>query len=100
MGGLAAASVTRTIVWRGVGWVCALLFGAMLYLSGGRSAFFGVAAAAIAAVAFQVVPVQMRRWTNGAILGWLVFALFVSFYGVGELTEHISDLFFPASARG
>ncbi|MEP6668269.1 MAG: hypothetical protein ABJF10_03905 [Chthoniobacter sp.] len=98
--GLALASITRKIGWRCIGWVGAALFGMMLYLSGGRSAFFGVAGAAMVAFALQAFPEQARRWMKWALLAWLTFAIFISLFGVNELSEYLSAIFFKHQRAG
>lgn len=100
VGGLALASATRKIGWRAAGWIWAAVFGLMLFLSGGRSAFFGVAAAAVIAIAMQASPEHSRRWMRRAALIWLAFAVFISFYGVSELSDQISALFFKHHRAG
>ncbi|HSI15552.1 MAG TPA: hypothetical protein VK961_26135 [Chthoniobacter sp.] len=100
VGGLAVASVTRRVAWRAAGWIWAALFGSMLFLSGGRSAFFGVAAAAAIAIATQVSPEYTRRWKRWAVLAWLAFGVFISLYGVSELSDQLSALFFKHHRAG
>ncbi|MDR3403833.1 MAG: hypothetical protein P4L99_15155 [Chthoniobacter sp.] len=98
--GLALASAAQKVLWRCAGWMWAVVFGLMLFLSGGRSAFFGVAAATMVAVAMQTVPEHARRWMKWAVLAWLAFGIFISLYGVSELSDQLSALFFRHHRAG
>jgi len=98
--GLALASVTKKIGLRCLGWIWAALFGTMLLLSGGRSAFFGVAGACAVAFALQIAPEHARRWMKWAVLAWLVFAIFISIFGVNALSEYLSAIFFKHQRAG
>jgi hypothetical protein len=75
-------------------------FGVGMFLSGGRSAFFGVAAAGLATIGYLTIPEMVRRYDRRLVLGWFLFALIISVVGVGELTEAIGSSLMRGSHIG
>lgn len=106
---LMAMSATLGLVWASLshiardkilGYLWAAAFAVMLVVSGGRSALFGVFAAALLAGAYAVDEKHARPWSKIYVIFWLGIGVVVSLLGVGTLTETISGLIFGHSHIG
>lgn len=84
---LFVACPTTSIRFGSLVWSAA--FGAGMFTSGGRSAFFGVFASILAAGGLLILPEKVRGYYGRIVLAWLLVALGISFLGVGRLTESI-----------
>jgi hypothetical protein len=81
------------VVWSG-------LFGLGMFNSGGRSAFFGVFAAALVAGGLLFMQETVRKYYKRIVLGWFLIALAVSATGVGRLSEAIGGSVMKGSHIG
>jgi len=82
----------------GLGW--SALFAWMLFVSGGRSAFFGVFAAALFAGGTFVMRELMHRFQGRIVLAWLAVALLISVTGVSQVAESVSTTFLSQTHIG
>ncbi len=98
--GMVFLIITRTLTGRiaAAFWIAA--FGAMMVISGGRSALFGAFAAAGYAVAALARPAWAERFSRWYVLAWVAITLTLSFVGVGKFTDVVGRLVFGGSHVG
>jgi hypothetical protein len=87
------AARIASLAWTG-------MFGIGMFLSGGRSAFFGVFGAGMVAVGLVSVPGIIRRHASRVVLVWLLTALTISLTGIGTLSESIGSSVMSGSHIG
>lgn len=83
--GLAWSGISRSTYHKALGFVWAAGFGTMLVISGGRSALFGIFAAALLAGVYSVDSKFMRRYARIYVLAWVAIGISISLIGVGRL---------------
>jgi hypothetical protein len=98
--GMAYMTVTRNQVHRIGAFLWAAVFGAMVLISGGRSALFGVVAALFYTVFLLVIPELARKYGRRYVLAWLVIAIALSLIGVGKFTDFIGGQLLAGSYVG
>ena len=79
-------------------WIFA--FGALMVLSGGRSAIFGVLAAFLYTVGLFTSPRITRRFERLYVLVWVGIALTLSLVGVGRFTDFVGSTLLGGSYVG
>ncbi len=84
--------------FRGVLW--AFAFGALMLLSGGRAALFGVFAAVVYAVGLLVSPRFTRRCEGRYVLVCVGVAITLSLVGVGKFTDFVGNTLLGGSYVG
>jgi hypothetical protein len=89
--GFAVCAAAKEPAWRTGSLVWSGFFGAMLFYSGGRSAFLGVLASAFFLAGLLGARSLARNYQRWIVLGWLGLVLALSFLGVGRLTEWVGS---------
>ena len=98
--GLAFASIVRPVWQRAAGFGWAAFFAVMLFVSGGRSALFGVFAAVFLSVAYAADRRFAQKWAKPCLLVWVGIALLVSCTGIGAISDMVSGAFLSKSHIG
>ncbi len=75
-------------------------FAAMMVISGGRSALFGVLASGLMTACVLTAPNWTRRYYPRFVLGWLLVCLTISSVGIGRLSEAVGGSVFRDSSMG
>src|SRR5439155_15045337 len=98
--GMAVFALYVTLSLRVISMIWTLFFAAVLFFSGGRSAFFGVFASGIVTGCLLAEQRLTRKYYRHIALGWLLIGLLISFTGVGRLTESVGSSVLSGSHIG
>ncbi|MEO7933363.1 MAG: hypothetical protein ABIT76_09415 [Chthoniobacterales bacterium] len=91
VGGLALFSLAKNAIQRIGTLLWTLAFGSLVFISGGRSALFGVAAAAAYTVFCLIRPTLARKYAVSFVGFCVIVACVLSMTGVGGFTDMVSD---------
>jgi hypothetical protein len=98
--GFAVCAAAKKAEVRAASLAWSAVFGAMLFLSGGRSSFFGILASALLLAGLLGARSLARNYQRRIVLMWLIVALALSFVGVGQLTEWVGSHVMAGSRIG
>ena len=100
VGGLALLTLAKNTAQRMASLAWTLAFGAMVFISGGRSAIFGVIAAMGYALLCVIQPANARKFAVSYIGFCVATACVLSMTGVGKFTDFVSDTILRGSHVG
>ncbi len=98
--GLLVFVMQESLYWRVASMAWVFLFAGAVFLSGGRSAFFGILAAGLVGAGLVSISDFTRRHFRTVVLVWLVLGLIISVVGVGRLTESVGGSVMKGSRAG
>ena len=98
--GMACLTFARKSAHQFAALLWALAFGAMMVVSGGRSAIFGVLAAFIYTVVIFAYPRVTARFGRRYVLVWVGIAITLSLVGVGKFTDFVGNTLLGGSYVG
>ncbi|HEX8372234.1 MAG TPA: hypothetical protein VF585_05615 [Chthoniobacterales bacterium] len=100
VGGYILITLAKNALQRSAAVLCALAFTFMVFISGGRSSIFGVAAAAGYAVFCLFAAPQARKYGVHYVAICVLLASLLSITGVGKFTDFISDTILSSTHVG